>query len=253
MSTTLKTVLGVLLALVIIGGIGVNYLLSNLDSIVASIIETAGSEAAGVEVSVDSVEILLADGKGSIRGLEIGNPRGFASGYAVRIGLASVELDLESTGSELVVLKSVVIDNPSVNYEQQAAGSNLQGILDNLNSNSGSSGGGSADDGDAVKIIVDRFDFTNAQASVSAPALGRETTVRIPNVRLTGIGRKTSGVTASEAAKQVLEPIIQQTLQATVGVSEEQIKQQLRQEADQATEEGKRKATDKLLESLGGR
>jgi hypothetical protein len=246
MSSTVKTVLGIILALVLVIGIGVNYVLSNIDSIVASIIESAGSEVTGVDVSVDSVEILLTEGKASIRGLQIANPRGFESDYAVRVGLASIDLDLEASGAELVVLKSVVVDQPSINYEQQTSGSNLQGILDNLDSGTGNSGSGSGSDsgdGDEVKIIIDRFDFTNAQANVSAPALGQETTVTIPNIRLTGIGRKTSGVSASEAATQILDPIIQKTLQTAVGISEEQIKQQLKDEANQA-------ASDKLQDML---
>ena len=72
-----------LAVVVIIGvGYGAYYLLSNLDSIVKSAIEQYGSEITGTRVRVGSVKITLTEGRGTIRGLRVGNPSGFSSNGA---------------------------------------------------------------------------------------------------------------------------------------------------------------------------
>jgi len=233
MSPTLKKGLAVLLGLAIVIGLSLNYLASNLDSIVATVIEKSGSRATGVKVSVDSVAIHLEEGKATIKGLKIGNPPGFESDYALLVDLASLDLDVESLGSDVVIIDSIIIDSPSVNYEQQINGSNLQNILDNLAGDS-RSGGESGDTGNSVKIIIEQFDFTNASTTASAPALDKVETIRIRDVRLQGIGRKTSGVTAAEAAEEILTPIIRQSVRAAAGVTGDQFKQDLLKAAEDA-------------------
>ena len=233
MSRTLKIVLAVVLGLEIVMGIGLIYLVSNLDNIVATVIEKSGSKATGVEVSVDSVKIHLEEGKGTIKGLKVGNPPGFESDYALLVGLASFDLDVESFSSDVVIIDSIVIDSPSVNYEQQAGGSNLQDILDNLAGDS-QSAGESGDTGESVKIIIEQFSFTNASTTASAPALDKVETINIPDVRLQGIGRKTSGVTVSEATTEILTPIIRRSVRAAAGVTGDQFKQDLLKAAEDA-------------------
>ena len=73
-----KIALGALLVLLLIIGGSVYFLLSNLDGLVKTAIETYGSEATKTAVSVSSVKIVLQDGSGSIQGLTVGNPKGFA-------------------------------------------------------------------------------------------------------------------------------------------------------------------------------
>ena len=62
--------------LVVILLVAVKFLGSNLDAIVKKAITRVGPEMTGVSVDVDKVGISLADGRGEIGGLVIGNPRG---------------------------------------------------------------------------------------------------------------------------------------------------------------------------------
>lgn len=250
MGKFLKIILGVVIALVIVVGIALVFVVSNLDRIVKGVIETAGSEVAGVPVTVSSVEISLQEGQGAINGLRIRNPQGFDSDYAIELDRAALALDLQSVGADVIVLKSILVDGAQLNYEQQGRDSNLQAIMDNLEAYTGEDDAETADDGREVKLIIDRFDFVNAAATVSVPALNQTRTAEIPDVKLTAIGRKSSGVSAGEAAKQILKPIMEQSIKAAVGVSMEDVKERAQQEADQAVERAKEKATEKLGDFL---
>ena len=64
---------GGILAVILI--VAVRFLGSNLDAIVKKAITRIGPEMTGVSVDVDKVGIALADGRGEIGGLVIGNPR----------------------------------------------------------------------------------------------------------------------------------------------------------------------------------
>ena len=99
-----KTLIGLFAAIVLVIGIGIYLLVSNLDEIVKTVIERAGSEVTGVAVSVASVEIDLRGGAGAINGLRIDNPDGFNSDYAMQLGRAALKINLDETTGELVVL-----------------------------------------------------------------------------------------------------------------------------------------------------
>ena len=112
-----KVVLGAILVLLITIGFGVYYLLSNLDSLVKSAIETYGSEATQTSVRVDNVKIVLQDGSGTIRGLTIGNPKGFATPNAFSLGEIATQIDLKSLSEDVPVIEHITIRAPEVFFE----------------------------------------------------------------------------------------------------------------------------------------
>jgi uncharacterized protein involved in outer membrane biogenesis len=241
----------VLISVAVIVATAVFLLIQNIDQIVESAIETVGSEVTGVSVTVDSVEISLQQGTGAIRGLLIGNPPGFKTDAAISIALAEVNLDTGSLSSDVIVVESVRVDSATVNFEQQAKGNNLQLIMDQLSSNTPSESSSTSDSGDdAIKLIVDQFDFLNATTTISVPALKQSKTVNIPDVRLSGIGRKTSGISASELAAQIIGPIVEKSMTAVTGISEEEVRQRVDQELDAAKTQGKEKATEKIFDMM---
>jgi len=249
MGTLGKILLGLMAAAVfavIVGGV---LLMSNLDAVVAGIIETAGSNATGTAVTVGEVHISLQDGSASISDLGIANPEGFSGENALHIDSVAVALNLEETGDGLVVLKSVLIDGAKLTFEQRGSKSNLQTLLDRLDRGD-SAGVGSAgeDDGDA-RVIVDEFRFLNARASLAIPAIGEVRTAAIPDVSVTGVGRKSAGVTAAEAARQVLEPVIREAVRVATRNAAEGIVDDAK---DKAMGRLREKAADKLRGLLNG-
>ena len=231
MSKSIRIILGVVVVLILVLGLGIGYLVSNLDSIVKGIIEKAGAEAAGVPVSVASVEISLQEGSAAINGLRIDNPAGFDTNYALQLDKAAVTLDLASIDKDPIIVESVLVDAASINFEQKDAGSNLNQIMDNLKGSAGEESGSEETSTDEVKVIIRQFDFLDAQATVTSQVLAEPREIIVPDIRLTGIGEKTSGATTTQIASQILEPIIAQVITESLGISKDQIKEGLMDKA----------------------
>jgi hypothetical protein len=209
------------------------YLFSNLDSLIKAAIEKYGSAATQTEVSVDSVQLLLTSGTGSISGISIGNPAGFTSNQALTLGQAAVQVDTSSiAGSGPIVIDNVTIAQPHVTYEVKGLGegSNLQTIQHNVQAYAGGGGGGAQPasqeqgGGPGRKEIIKDLYVTGGQISVVAPALsGRSLTVALPEIHLTNIGQDSGGATAAEITNQVLGAITSEATKAASAALTQQL------------------------------
>ena len=80
---------------------GVVVLWSNIGLINKTAVEEASSEATKAKVTLNEIHI-LADGKGAIRGFLVGNPAGFETPSAFKLGEVSVSLDIGPVSSDTV-------------------------------------------------------------------------------------------------------------------------------------------------------
>ena len=190
---------------------GVYWVVSSLDHLVASAIETYGSEATQTQVSVSGVKISLADGKGTIKGLVVENPDGFKTDHAFRLAGISLELDTSTLASDVIVIKSIKIDSPSVIYEIVGRRSNIDVIQRNLASYGGSSGEASTETSEAPKLVIENLIITGGTVKVSAPGLdpGSHPTAKLPNIHVRNIGKASGGATAAEVTQQILQQLTQ--------------------------------------------
>jgi hypothetical protein len=104
-------IIAAVVLLVVIVGVGV-YLYNSIDTIVKAAIEKYGSEITGTKVSVGSVDISLKTGRGTIRDVEVHNPKGFSSGVVFRLGEITVDIDVASLNKDPVVVERVTILAP---------------------------------------------------------------------------------------------------------------------------------------------
>src|SRR5262245_22231650 len=126
MKKILISVLVGLLVLLVVIGLGVVFF---LDSAVKKGIETVGPMLTKVEVKLDSVNLSLLSGSGKIKGLLVGNPEGYKTPSAIQVGEASLALQPGSVFSDKVIIHSVSVIGPQVNFETDLKGNNLSKIL----------------------------------------------------------------------------------------------------------------------------
>ena len=205
-------IIGAVIALALAGA-ATYYFGSRLDSLVAQLIEHYGSEMTGVPVRVASVELSLTEGRGSIRGLRVGNPPGYATGDAFQLGEITLGLDTDRLGSTPIALDTLVVGAPVVHFEVDALGkSNFDVILENLNAYS-SGGGTSGEAEDAAtaesadtRISIRRFRFEKGSVTADVSrvsASAKPVAVSLPSIALDNLGGK-RGATPAEIGKQVL-------------------------------------------------
>lgn len=218
-----------LIALVLAGGL--YYVTTNINGIVAGLIEKEGSRATRTPVRVSGVDIRLREASASISGLSVGNPEGFG-GNAIEFGNFRVRLDAGTLLEDTVVVNEVLVADARLNVIQRGGSNNLQVLLDNLESLQTDEAGAEEDGG--KKIIIDRFTLAGASASVSIPDVDELHEVKLPEIVVRDIGRKSNGATGAQVAQQVLEPIVEKAL------------------ASAAAQSLKDRATEKLGEAAGG-
>ncbi len=175
-------------------------------------IERVGPEVTGTPVQVGSVSLSPFSGSGSLTGLVIANPEGYKTDGAIKVGHASVKIELGSLLEDVIVIPEIIVDGAELTYELGGKGSNIGAIQKHINEVLGAE----PSEGE-TKVIIDKFKLTSATVRVSASLLkGKAKTFSMPDIELTDIGRKSGGETVSEAAAQVLQPITQGALKTVL-------------------------------------
>ena len=240
-------VLVVVAVVVILVAVGVFYLISNLDSLVAGAIEKHGGEATGTSVRVAGVSISLREGRGTIDGLRVANPEGFASRDAFTLGSIVIDIDVKSLREEPIVVDEIRVEAPVVFAEITATGtSNIDALRRNAQAYAEPAGGGEAEaGGEAKRFRIKRFVFEKGRIEVDASALGIEArSIDLPAIRLDDIGGE-RGALPGEIAAIVMKAVAGRALSA---IGSAGIEGTIREKLEGATPE----EAKKLLERIGG-
>ncbi|MDD2794822.1 hypothetical protein [Acidocella sp.] len=230
-----KIGLGLAVLLAVAAG-GLWYLVSNLDSLVKAAIEKYGAAATQTAVTADSVKLSLTSGSGTISGLSIGNPSGFATPRALGVSAISVQLDTASLpGNGPIVLKTINIAQPQINYEVTggvsltgvSTASNLQIIQNNVKNYAGRVAAAPPQGGaPARKEIINDLYVTGGKINLIATTVlhGQKITVPLPPMHLTNIGRAGGGATPAQIASQIISAITSQAAKTGAAALTQQVK-----------------------------
>ncbi len=188
---------------------GIWWLYGNLDAIARRAIVHYGSQMTGARVDIDAVSLHTTGGEGTVRGLVVGNPAGFSTPYALKVGAIALEVDVRTLAGSVIVVRRIVIDSPDMYYEQGARQTNFAAIQQNIAQSLAS---GKADDGagdragsaPARRLIVDELTIRNVHAHASgAPLLGQTVTATLPDIHLRELGRAEGGLTPAQLGQTV--------------------------------------------------
>jgi len=248
-----KAALGAVVVLLLIIGVSVYFLLSNLDSLVKTAIETYGSEATKTPVRVASVKIVLKDGSGAIEGLTVGNPQGFAAPQAFSLGKIATQIDLKSLSEDVPVIEHITIQDPEIFFELNQAGkNNLAGLTQNLKSTSSGSGSEQkAGSGSEPKLKIRKLVFSGGTIHATVVPLNKDYELELPNIQMNNIGGQ-NGATPKQIADQVLKTLNDRALAVIKKQGLDQYKAQLESEVKKRVGEETQKLEGQVQESLKG-
>src|SRR5258706_5241399 len=185
-----------------------------LGSVVKASVEKVGPMVTKVPVKLDGAAVSIFSGKGELKGFEVGNPEGFKTPNAIKVGSVGVSVSPKSVFADKVVIHSIRVEAPEITYETDLKGNNLSKILDNVQSVAGT--GQPADAGKKPKKLqVDEFVITGGKISMSATMLGgRSATLPLPEIHLSNLGQGPEGITAAELTEKAMSAVVAGTLKA---------------------------------------
>jgi len=243
--------MGVLVLLVVVAVVVVA---SQAGSLIKDGVENYGPDITGTSVTLSGVDVSLLSGNVSIHNLVVGNPKGFKSSEAFRVGEVSVKLDVGSLFSEQIRIEKILIDGAELTYEQRNKTSNIDALKSNVERNTGASSDGSsseAGEGSAsdVQLVIDDLYINGTQVNASVAVLGREEqkSVTISDIHLKDLGKNGGSVAAI-----VDEVVSLVTKAATKAVVDELGKRKLQEAIDKKKGEALQKLDEKLGDKLKG-
>ncbi len=214
MKRTLWIAGGGVLTLAVVAAVAVTVLLSNIGSLIKAAVETYGREALQAKVVLADADVSLKSGQGQLKGLVVGNPKGFATEAALKLGEVKVVLDTARTTKDVIVLKEVLIAAPQVTYELASGGSNFDALQKNAQAYAQKMGAGGAKKdekkGEGPKLIIDNLYVRDGRVGVSHALLkGKQLDAPLPNIHLKDIGKEKKGATPEEVGERLMASISQ--------------------------------------------
>jgi hypothetical protein len=201
----IRNVVLLVLALLVLAAAGALWwLYASRDAIIKRAIESYGPQVTGVSVKVGSVKLEPLDGRGAIRGLEVGNPKGFKAPRALSLGEMRLALDPASLAADVVHISEVSLKAPSITYERGANGDNLSAIQRHIESYLPKTA-----KGPERRFIIDHVQVRKARVSY-----GGAVDVDVPDLQLRDLGRKAGGATAAEITREIWTAVTRQALAA---------------------------------------
>ena len=212
----IRGVVVLLVLLVVAVGVSIYF----LGSIVKKGVETVGPQITGTEIKLDSATLSLLSGSGKLKGLLVGNPEGFKTESAIKVGSVGVGVVAGSVFSDKVHVTQVNVQAPEITFEGGLKGNNLSKLLDNVQAAAGGSNKSSAtskDKSSSKKLQVDDFVISGGKINLSidaGPLGAKSATVPLPEIHLTNLGGGPDGITSADLTAKVLKELLQAAIPA---------------------------------------
>ena len=194
----------------------------SLGTLITQAVNTLGPKIIKAEVVLKETEIDAQSGKGTMRGLKVGNPEGFKTESAMQVDEIRLAVDINSITEQVKVINEIAIEAPEVTYELGDDGSNIDAIQKNVDAFMAEYGINSSEPGEKettkeseTKLIIENFIVRNGKINISATFLGGESlTVPLPDIHVKDIGKAENGATPGEAVKIMVGALKDGILQA---------------------------------------
>jgi len=201
-----------LLILALIAGAGLYFVGSSLlNKGVKSGVETFGPKVTQTPVTLESANLSILSGTGTLKGLLVGNPEGYKSENIFALGQIDIKVDTGSVFSEKIIIDEIIINTPEISYEKTLTGSNVKDLLKNVEAFTGpkteETAPAPAEDSGAKKQVVIRK-LVIEEGTVFVGALGVGQTVKLPRIEMTDIGEGGERMTMAEAINLVLSKVL---------------------------------------------
>lgn len=191
----------IIVAVVIVGII-------KLGPMIKGAVNTYGPELTKTEISVGDVDVSVFSAEAVIKDFLLGNPAGFKSSEAMKVGYIHIDIDEKSLTKDTIIIDRIEVLAPEITYEKGGGSDNFRAILNNVQSAVGSKTGKkdepAEENGSEKKILIRNFIVKDGKVKLAMTALGgKGITSPLPDIHLKDIGKEKEGASPAEAFKEV--------------------------------------------------
>lgn len=191
------TISALAFALIFGGGL---YVFTHLGDLSRSVSEKVATKALGVPVTIDRVEVSLPQKKAVVSGITVDNPPGFKGPYAVKV--RQVDIGLNTVSERLIDFSDIVVRGTDVQLEVTPGGTNLMALRAGMKKVD-EPAKADAPSKLAVRIANLALEEGTVHPRITLPMAGEVKSMALPNIKLTNIGQKSGGITATDAIQQI--------------------------------------------------
>ena len=202
-------IIGGVLVVVIVGVLILG--VSNLGPIIQKAVNSYGPDITGTQVRLGDVDVSLFSGQASLKDFFLGNPKGFTSKQAIRVGSVLVDVDEKSLASDIIVIDKIAVIGPEITYEKVRGTDNFQAILKNVQNATGQTGSSqkaeqtAKKEGTGKKLLIRDFLLKDGKVTLSESILaGKSFSVPLPEIALKNVGNKGSGASPAQTIQEIL-------------------------------------------------
>jgi flagellar hook-basal body complex protein FliE len=201
---------GVVTILIVVGVLF--FTLSNLGPLVKKTVNTLGPKITKTDVTLADVSVSIFSGEAKIKQFFLGNPKGFNSAQAMKVGSISVDIDEKSIISNPIVINKIEIIAPEITYEKIKGTDNFQTLLKNIQGVAKSEKDADTNATDEIKegkkIIINNVIVKDGKVKLAIALLGgKEITAPLPDIHLKDIGKEKDGATPAEAFEKIFSSL----------------------------------------------
>ena len=206
-------------ALVVVVAAVVFFGLSNLGPIIKKAVNTYGPEITQTQVRLGDAGVSLFSGEAKLSDLLLGNPKGFNTPQAMKIGSIYLNVDEKSLTGNPIVIDQIEVVAPEITYERSGREDNFKALLRNVKQRTGAgqSGGdasktaGTGDSGGGKKLLIRSLVIKDGRINLTAKALaGKTVSAELPYIELKDVGGQKEGVTPAKAMNLILAELYTQ-------------------------------------------
>ncbi len=198
-------VIGGIIALLLIGAVAL-YL--NMGSVAKTAIEKVASKALDVKVTIDTLDISLAELTVELTGLHVGNPAGFSAPHALTV--ENISVTANSLSREKLVFDKIIVTGTTLNLEVGAQGTNLTALRDNAMSSKKQADKPAKDPAtSATKVIINNLHIDDATMKPLITLLDQEmAAIALPNIHMQNLGQKEGGIAPAQAVSDITDQFV---------------------------------------------
>ena len=206
-----STRIGLTVLASIVGLVLVAYLSRNV--IARGVVQSAASSILKVPVTIEAIDLDLFGADVTVKGIAVGNPKGYAPPHALTAKTLAVQLDAGGSSLEKLVVTRIALEDVDAWFMLDGTRTNISDIVNGMSD--GEASAGKPATGEGIEVFIRTLELRNIAVHVSErpDVADVPVTARLDSVTARDISSRSAG---SELAGQVASKAFEATMGAIV-------------------------------------